>query len=148
MLLADNENTFTGGTMPTQKMYQLAALVGVGFAAPTIIYLLFLPDPLYGLHLAIFLSTIAGVYLGFSIADGRVRNIILESTVIAIFVALSIIGLNYSLLILAFGYFAHGVWDCVHHPNLVTTQVAVWYPPFCAVYDWSITTFVLIYYYL
>ena len=129
-------------------MYQIAALVGFGLAAPTIIYLQFLPEPLYGLHLAVFLSAIAGVYLGFGVADGRVRNMILETTVVAVFIALAIIGFKFSLLILALAYFAHGVWDFLHHPRVITTKVAAWYPPFCAVYDWSIAAFILTYYYL
>lgn len=134
--------------MTNQKMYLYAGLVGLGLAIPSMIYFSLLPKPLYVLHLAIFLSGIAGVYLGFSVIDGRVRSIILESTVLAVFFALAIIGLKYSLLILAFGYFAHGVWDCLHHPKLITTKIAPWYPPFCAVYDWAITGFILVYFYL
>ena len=134
--------------MTNQKMYLYAGLVGLGAAIPSMAYFLFLSEPVYVLHLAIFLSAIAGVYLGFSVLDGRVRSIILETTALLVFVALAIIGLKYSLLILAFGYFAHGVWDCLHHPRLITTKIAPWYPPFCAVYDWSITAFILVYFYL
>lgn len=134
--------------MPTQKVYQFAVLLGLGLGGGTIAYFLLLPHALYVLHLAIFLSAIAGVYLGFSVADGRIRTIILESTVMAVFIALAMVGLKFSLLILAFGYGAHGVWDFLHHPKIITTKVAAWYPPFCAVYDWMIASFILIYYFL
>ena len=134
--------------MTNGKMVQYAALAGVGLAVPSAIYFLLLPQPLYALHLAVFLSAIAGVYGGFSVLDGRVRTIVLEGSVMAMFIALAMVGLKFSLLILAFGYVAHGVWDLVHHPKLVTTKIAAWYPPFCAVYDFSIAAFILVYYYL
>lgn len=134
--------------MTSRKMFQYAALTGVGFAIPTIVYFVMLPHPLYVLHLAVFLSGIAGVYLGFSVLDGRPRTIVMEATVLIMFFALAILGLKFSLWILAFGYFAHGVWDCLHHPKLITTKIAAWYPPFCAVYDWSVATFIVVYMYL
>lgn len=134
--------------MPDKKMYQYAALIGIGLAIPSMIYFYLLPQPLYILHLAIFLSAIAGVYLGFSVLDGRISTILIEGTVMAVFIALALVGLKFSLWILAFGYFAHGVWDCLHHPKLVTTRIAPWYPPFCAVYDWSVAAFIVAYMYL
>ncbi|NQV19989.1 MAG: hypothetical protein HQ511_01085 [Rhodospirillales bacterium] len=131
--------------MTSRKMYQYAALAGVGFGVPSIIYFAMLPQPLYALHLAVFLSGIAGVYLGFSVLDGRPRTIVMETVVMVMFFALAILGLKFSLWILAFGYFAHGVWDCLHHPKLITTKIAAWYPPFCAVYDWTVATFIVVY---
>jgi len=134
--------------MTDQKLIRIAALVGVGLAVPSMIYLLLLPQPLYIEHLAIFLAAIAGVYLGFAAMDGRIRNMILETTVVAVFIALAIVGLKFSLLILAFAYFAHGVWDVFHHPKAIDTKIVAWYPPFCAMYDWSIAAFILVYFYL
>lgn len=134
--------------MTARKMVQIASLVGFGLAISSMIYLWLLPHPLYVLHLAIFLSAIAGVYLGFSVIDGRVQTIAIEGTVMAAFIALAMVGLKYSLWILAVAYIAHGVWDCLHHPKLVTTKIAVWYPPFCAAYDWSLAAFIVAYMYL
>ena len=140
--------TAVNQTTAGKNAIRIAALVGAGFAAGTIAYLLFWPQPVSVLHLTVFLGAIAGVYLGFSVIDGRPRTIILETTVMAVFMGLAIIGLKFSLLILAFGYFAHGVWDLMHHPKMVTTKITAWYPPFCAVYDWTIAAFTLVAYVL
>ncbi len=134
--------------MTDQKIVRIAALVGLGLAIPSMIYLLMLPQPLYIEHLAIFMAMIAGVYLGFAAIDGRMRNMVLETVVVTGFIVLAIVGLKFSLLILAFAYFAHGVWDFLHHPKMIDTKIVIWYPPFCAVYDWSIAAFILVYYYL
>ena len=94
--------------------------------------------------LALLLSFIAAVYLGFAFADGSRKAIIVESIVAGIFLLAAMCGLFLSPLILAVGYIVHGFWDLLHHPKAIETKVAPWYPPFCAVYDWAIAIYILI----
>ncbi|HUZ91045.1 MAG TPA: hypothetical protein VMU78_03975, partial [Methylocella sp.] len=32
----------------------------------------------------------------------------------------------------------HGIWDYAHHHGSRLTPIPLWYPPFCAVYDWVV----------
>jgi hypothetical protein len=85
---------------------------------------------------AVILALLGGLYIGFGVSDGRWGLVALESTVGFAFLILAFAAATGSALLVAIGYFAHGVWDVLHHPRAVPTRVAPWYPPLCAVYDW------------
>ncbi len=94
--------------------------------------------------LVILLTVIASIYLGFAIADGRKREIILEILGMFFFLALAVLGLWISPNFLVAGYLAHGVWDIIHNPKIIQTEVVEWYKVLCLVYDWVIAVFILL----
>ena len=81
------------------------------------------------------LALIAAIYLGFALMDGRISIAILEWAVGTVFVVLALLGLWQAPVLLAIGLILHGCWDLAHRPHGITTRLPVWYPPFCAAYD-------------
>jgi hypothetical protein len=63
------------------------------------------PATVYALGLAV----IASVHIGFAVADGRVRIIVVECGVAMVFVAVAAAGITGPAWLLAFGLAAHGV---------------------------------------
>ncbi|MBI3597405.1 MAG: hypothetical protein HY203_09660 [Nitrospirae bacterium] len=119
-----------------------ASILGVVLAVATIVIASFLSKP-HALDLfAILLAFIAAVYLGFVLLDGHRREVVIEIVVIALFFVLAILGLWVTPYFLVIGYFAHGLWDVLHHPRAVQTKVVLWWPPFCLVYDWIVGGFI------
>ncbi len=110
----------------------LAGVAGGGLTA-WLAWSPFIPDPL-AFH-AVALALIAAIYLGFALMDGRISIAILEGTVGTVFVVLALLGLWQAPVLLAIGLILHGCWDLAHRPHGITTRLPVWYPPFCAAYD-------------
>ena len=82
------------------------------------------------------LAAIAGVYLGFAVADGRTSAIAIQVVSLLAFVIVAYIGITEdSLALIGAGWIAHGVWDAIHHEHHGPTEVKTWYPPFCATAD-------------
>jgi hypothetical protein len=124
----------------------LAALVvGVIFAGVTLLIPSLLSrDTAFGL-LAILLGMIASVYLGYALADGRLRAFQVEYVGIVAFTALATIALaRDSALLLALGYLGHGLWDLVHHRRGVEVRIPWWYVPLCLSYDTVLAIYVLV----
>lgn len=92
----------------------------------------------------ILLALIAGVYIGFAINDGRRSQLILEGVVALGFCALVLLGMWKWPFLILLGYFAHGVWDLLHHPFKLGARVKSWYPPACVLYDWLVGAFIYI----
>ena len=88
--------------------------------------------------LAVQLAAIAAVYAGSSLTDGRVSVVAVEIIGVIAFLSSSLFGRWGSPAILATGYFAHGVWDVVHHLGAIPTFLPDWYAPFCLGYDWVV----------
>jgi hypothetical protein len=93
----------------------------------------FIPDPI-AFH-SVSLAMIAAIYLGFAFSDGRASIVILELVAGTIFIVLALLGLWVAPAFIAAGLILHGVWDLAHRPKAITTKLPVWYPPFCAAYD-------------
>lgn len=110
----------------------LAGIAGGGLTA-WLAWSPFIPDPL-AFH-AVALALIAAIYLGFALMDGRISIAILEWTVGTVFVVLALLGLWQAPVLLAIGLILHGCWDLAHRPHGIPTRLPVWYPPFCAAYD-------------
>ena len=124
----------------------LAALAaGVIFGGGTLIIpSLLARDTAFGL-LAILLGMIASVYLGYALADGRLRAFQIEYVGMVAFAALATIALaGHSALLLALGYLAHGLWDLLHHRRSVDTHMPWWYVPLCLGYDTVVALYVLV----
>jgi hypothetical protein len=123
------------------------ATVGVGgvFAVPALVLASLLShDAAFG-FLAILLGMIASVYLGFALQDGRVRPFQIEYVGMILFAAVATVALaEESAVLLALGYFGHGIWDAIHHPRTVDTAMPWWYVPLCLSFDAVVGVYVLI----
>ena len=112
-----------------------AVIVGIASGGLTalIAWAPFIPDPL-AFH-SVALAVIGAIYVGFAFADGRISIVILELSVGTAFVVLALLGLWWAPVCIAVGLIGHGLWDLAHRPRGVTTRLPVWYPAFCAAYD-------------
>jgi hypothetical protein len=122
------------------------SLAGILLGIPSILYLSLLSDAAIAQHGAVVLAGAGAVYVGFGFADDKLGSAITESIAALVFWAIAILGALYFPLALAIGFFAHALWDIAHHPNLIKTEVRVWFPPFCAVYDCLVGAFLLLAY--
>ena len=92
---------------------------------------------------AIGLAVIAFVYIGFAVADGRVRVIVVECAVAMAFVLVATAGITGSAWLLAFGLAAHGVKDAWQQRREFVSGTRSW-PPFCAAVDWVVASIIVI----
>lgn len=86
---------------------------------------------------AVGLAVIAFVYIGFAVADGRVRVIVVECAVAMAFVLVATAGITGSAWLLAAGFAAHGVKDAWQERRQFVSGTR-WWPPFCAAVDWVV----------
>ncbi len=122
-----------------------AAVAGVILAAATLVIPILLEDRAAFGFLAILLAMIAAVYLGFALADGRARTFAIECAGIVLFAGVATIALvTEEPVVLALGYFGHGLWDAVHHRRGLDTAMPWWYVPACLGYDAVIGVYVLL----
>ena len=89
------------------------------------------PATVYALSLAL----IAGIYIGFAVADGRPRVIAVETAVAAVFVVVGAAGVSGPAWLLVAGFVGHGVKDLWQHRTQFVANTR-WWPPFCLVVDW------------
>ena len=122
-----------------------ALVAGAIFGGVTLIIPTLLSrDTAFGL-LAILLGMIASVYLGYALGDGRLRAFQVEYVGMVAFAALATIALaRGSAVLLALGYFSHGLWDLLHHRRGVDTRMPWWYVPLCLSYDTVVAIYVLV----
>jgi len=134
------------GNVKGNRMFLLFALiVGVagGVLTAVIAWSRWIPDPL-AFH-SVMLGVIGSIYLGFAFADGRISIAILEFAVGTVFLVLALLGLWWTPICIAIGLVLHGCWDLAHRPNVVTTRIPSWYPPFCAAFDFVFAAAFLFY---
>src|SRR5918911_750920 len=86
---------------------------------------------------ALGLTFIAAVYIGFAVADGRSRILVVESLVAAVFVVLSAAAVTGPAWLLVVGFVGHGLKDLWQHRNQYVANTR-WWPPFCLVVDWVV----------
>ena len=114
------------------------AVVGVLQAASPLAFWWLDPATVYAIGLAV----IAPVYIGFAVADGRVRIIVVESVVAMAFVVVAAAGITGPAWLLAFGLAAHGVKDAWQHRTRFVSGTR-WWPPFCAAVDWVVAAIIV-----
>ena len=107
------------------------AVVGVLTAASPLAFWWLDPSTVYALGLAL----IAGVYIGFAVADGRPQVIVAESIVASIFVVVAAVAVTGSVWLIVVGLAGHGLKDLWQHRRRFVANTR-WWPPFCAVVDW------------
>lgn len=118
-------------------------LIALGGGVVTCLFIYVLP---YGQALdliGLLLGVIAAIYIGFAISDGRQHVLLLEIGVAGGFILLALLGMWGKPVWLVVGFFAHGIWDILHHPGKVGTKVRKWYPPACVAYDWLIGAYLV-----
>jgi hypothetical protein len=91
---------------------------------------------------ALGLALIAAIYIGFAVADGRPRVVIVESAVAALFVLVAAAAVTGPAWLLVIGFVGHGLKDLWQHRNhfVVNTR---WWPPFCLVVDWVVAAILI-----
>ena len=77
---------------------------------------------------------IASVYVGFAVADGRTRVIVVEVGVTSAFVILAAIAVVASPWLSVVALAAHGIKDLWQHRTRFVANTR-WWPPFCLVVD-------------
>jgi hypothetical protein len=92
---------------------------------------------------ALGLTIIAGIYVGFAVADGRAKVIAVESGVAFAFVVVAAAAVTGSPWLLVAGMAGHGLKDLWQHRShfVATTR---WWPPFCMVVDWVVAAIIAV----
>ena len=121
-----------------------ALMIGFLAATATTIVAARIPKTMALEFLFAILVAITFVYFGFVLIDGRVREMFFEFGNIALTLTLAFLGLWAAPYWLAVGYFIHGVWDAIHHPGGIRTKIPRWYIPFCLLFDWLVSGFIII----
>lgn len=113
------------------------AATAVALSAASIAPHLFLPRAASLGFAAVLLGVIAGVYFGFAVMKGALRDQLVELIVSCLFALAALLGLTMSPIILPAAYVTHAVWDFAHHnrSNLRLVAVPQWYVPWCASID-------------
>lgn len=119
----------------------------VGFFSGILITLLVWVTPFeYRRDLLLVISVIIPtLYVGFSIQEGKVKNIIIQIGGAVIFLSMALVAAWKSPIFFPLGIMLHGFWDLIHHSDQASMKVQKWYPPFCAVIDWTLGALVLIF---
>ncbi|NYJ07042.1 hypothetical protein [Petropleomorpha daqingensis] len=90
---------------------------------------------------ALELTAIAAIYVGFAVADGRRRVIVVEVTVALLFVVVAAVAVPASLWLVVAGLVGHGLKDLWQHRTGFVAGTR-WWPPFCAAVDFVSAGFV------
>jgi hypothetical protein len=84
---------------------------------------------------ALGLAVIAAIYIGFAVADGRPKVVVVESGVTLAFVLVAAAAVTGSPWLLVVGLAGHGLKDLWQHRTHFVANTR-WWPPFCMVVDW------------
>jgi hypothetical protein len=115
------------------------AVVGVVQAASPLAFWWLTPAAVYGLGLAF----IPAVYIGFAVAYGRSRVLLVECLVASVFVLLGAVGITGAGWLLVAGYVGHGLKDLWQHRTHYVANTR-WWPPFCLVVDWVLAAILVV----
>ena len=86
---------------------------------------------------ALMITMIAGVYIGFAVADGRPKVIAVESAVVVGFVVTSAVAVTVTPWLVVALYLAHGAKDLWQHRTQFVRGTR-WWPPFCFAVDMAV----------
>ena len=109
---------------------------------------LFLPFDLSVQIAALLLALIAGAYIGFGAADGRLNVFLGELAGASVFGGAALLGLLWQPWVIAVGIFAHAFWDFLHLNDNFGARIPKWYVPFCALIDIAVGTGLLVIWYV
>ena len=91
---------------------------------------------------ALGLAVIASVYVGFAVADGRPKVIVVESSVTFAFVVVAAAAITGSPWLLVAGLAGHGLKDLWQHRTHFVANTR-WWPPFCMIVDWVVAAIII-----
>jgi len=121
-----------------------ALIIGISVALLQIVTFEFLrqfdKDKIYALTL----SGIGFLYVGYTWTD--TTTVIIASIQAIIFVFIAYYGLTKSLLIMAAGYFLHGLWDIAYHFFLDSALIPPHYDWFCSSLDFVVGAYLIVLY--
>ena len=80
-------------------------------------------------------AVVASYYALFAVIGGSDHALGLETAVITVFLAASIVGFKYSLWVVVAALAAHGIFDALHGRLIANPGVPTWWPAFCLAYD-------------
>ena len=92
---------------------------------------------------ALGLATIAAIYVGFAVADGRPKIIAVEVTVAMTFVLVAAVAVTGTPWLLVVGLAGHGVKDGWQHRTQFVSTTR-WWPPFCASVDFVVAAIIAV----
>ena len=92
---------------------------------------------------ALGLIVIAAIYVGFAVADGRLKIIATETGVAFGFVVISAAAITASSWLLVIGFVGHGLKDLWQHRTHFVSNTR-WWPPFCMVVDWVVAAIIAV----
>jgi hypothetical protein len=92
---------------------------------------------------ALSIALIAAVYIGFAVADGRPKVLVVETLVASVFVVLAATAVTGTAWLLVVAFVAHGCKDLWQHRTNFVANTR-WWPPFCATVDWLVAGILLI----
>ena len=92
---------------------------------------------------ALGLAAIAAIYIGFAVADGRVRIIAVESSVAFTFVVVSAAAITATPWLLVVGFVGHGLKDLWQHRTQFVANTR-WWPPFCMAVDLVVAAVIVV----
>jgi hypothetical protein len=123
----------------TRAALSWGVAVGVGQAARPLVLWWIDSAVVYALGLA----AIAALYVGFAVADGRVRIIAVESSVAFTFVLVAAAAVTGTPWLLVAGFVGHGLKDLWQHRTrfVATTR---WWPPFCMAVDFVVAAVIAV----
>ena len=104
--------------------------VGAVQAASPLVFRWLTATTVYALELI----AIAAIYVGFAVADGRRRVIVVEVTVAVLFAVVAALAVPASLWLVVAGLVGHGLKDLWQHRTGFVAGTR-WWPPFCAAVD-------------
>jgi hypothetical protein len=128
--------------MPDRRVREAAlwgVLAGAIQAASPLAFWWLEPVGVYALGLVF----IAAIYIGFAVADGRPKVLMVESGVAALFVLVAALGITGSGWLLVIGYVGHGLKDLWQHRSHFVAGTR-WWPPFCLVVDFTLAVIMVV----
>lgn len=122
---------------PPSVFAERPLLTGIAVGIATLAPHTFLPPEASLGFAAIVIALIAGIYFGFAVMNGSLRDQLVEFNVTGLFAIAALLGLLLWPVLLPIAYFAHAAWDFAHHNRLSAPLVRIpaWYVPWCVVID-------------
>ena len=115
------------------KEFVLGLVAGVMLAAPYVTYASHRPrsSRIFGVGLV----GAAMIYVVLAVAYGTLRNSLVETAGLGMFLGVAALGVRFSRYVLALGWVAHVAWDLVLHPVNASSYAPWWYPVMCIGFD-------------